>query len=137
MTVDLYGENGGIKMQGKNLIVPWNGILGCVLQNFRQRFGVKQIDVARNLGIGQSALAKIEKGVVDCSVTQLVKFASIFHVEASFILAEAECIKNKCILRGYQISYVRVPTKVGTVTKNLLIGTALAGVLFSFVSSSD
>jgi len=76
-----------LKLVVKQLNMKTNKKIGKKIRELRKQQLFKQIDVALELGMSQSAYAKIENGRTTISVDRLLKIANYLSVEANEILA--------------------------------------------------
>ena len=62
--------------------------VGRAIARHRQRAGLTQEQVAEQLGIGNEAVSRIERGVVMPTVARLVELAGIFGCDVADLLTE-------------------------------------------------
>lgn len=67
-------------------------LLPSYLRRWRDRFGHTQASVAAALGIGQSQVAKWEKGVKQISMERLYELADLYGVPAYVLLQDPETV---------------------------------------------
>lgn len=63
--------------------------IGQAIAKYRRRAKLTQEETAELLGIGNEAVSRIERGVVQPSITRLLEFAQIFDCSAADILLES------------------------------------------------
>jgi len=76
-----------LKLVVKQLNMKTNKKIGKKIRELRKQQLLKQIDVALELEMSQSAYAKIENGRTTISVDRLLKIANFLKVEVNEILA--------------------------------------------------
>lgn len=64
--------------------------LGRRLKERRQQLGMTQRQVASALGVAQPVYQRFEKGIFECSYTQLVAICTLFDVSADYLLGIKE-----------------------------------------------
>ena len=64
-------------------------VVGRAIARHRMASGLTQEQVAEQLGIGNEAVSRIERGLVMPTVARLVELADIFECEAADLLTEA------------------------------------------------
>lgn len=64
------------------------GTVGRAISKQRVRSGLTQEAVAEQLGVGNEAVSRIERGIVMPNITRLLEFADIFGCEAADLLSE-------------------------------------------------
>jgi transcriptional regulator with XRE-family HTH domain len=62
--------------------------VGRAVARQRVRCGLTQEEVAEQLGIGNEAISRIERGIVMSNVARLVEFAAIFGCKAAELLTK-------------------------------------------------
>jgi transcriptional regulator with XRE-family HTH domain len=65
------------------------GLVGRAIARQRSRCGLTQEDVAEQLGVGNEAVSRIERGIVMPNVERLMELAAIFGCETADLLTEA------------------------------------------------
>lgn len=73
------GEPDGARRSSARGASPLLVALGEVLVRERVRLGLCQADIARDLGIGQPQLSRIERGLVSLSVETLAALGGLFN----------------------------------------------------------
>lgn len=69
--------------------VPLGERIGRAIARERQRCGLTQENVAEQLGIGNEAVSRIERGIVTPGLARLFNFAAIFQCEAGDLLGRS------------------------------------------------
>lgn len=72
--------------------------LGRAIAKMRHVKGLSQEKVAEQLGIGNEALSRIERGIVEPSVTRIFELATIFDCSIQDLIGEASPNLNDHIL---------------------------------------
>ena len=85
-------------------------ILGSVMAHTRTLNGHSQAQLARKMGIGQSGLAKLEKGICSVKIMQLMKYSQLIDADYMVILQRAENLRQEIEQSG-----IPVPLKRSTV----------------------
>lgn len=63
--------------------------VGKAIARYRQANGLTQEDVAEQLGIGNEAVSRMERGIVIPTITRLAELANLFHCKTADLLTEA------------------------------------------------
>ncbi len=64
------------------------GRVGQAIAKQRSRSGLTQEEVAEQLGVGNEAVSRIERGIVMPNIERLLELASIFNCAAADLLTE-------------------------------------------------
>lgn len=65
-------------------------LVGAAVQKVRLRRGMKQIELARSLGLSQSGLARFESGETRFPLYELVRTAALLKVPLGAIIPKGE-----------------------------------------------
>ena len=95
--------------------VPYATLWGFVIRSSRRSAGVQQRRLAIALGIGQSGLAKIEKGIVAPTVLQVAIVADTLapgrpgrHWELN---KRVERLRRRCTEHGLEVRLCKLPVR--------------------------
>ena len=97
----------------------YQAIVGEVIVLRRKDLGLNQADLAKKIGVSQSAWSRVEKGLSNLTVEQLTKVASVLGVAPNQIIAEADQAKVALELDGIQVAETK-----SDATGWLLLGAA-------------
>lgn len=97
----------------------YQAIVGEVIVLRRKDLGLNQADLAKKIGVSQSAWSRVEKGLSNLTVEQLTKVASVLGVAPNQIIAEADQAKVSLELDGIQVAETK-----SDATGWLLLGAA-------------
>lgn len=64
-------------------------VVGKTIARYRQARRLTQEEVAEQLGIGNEAVSRIERGIVMPTIARLVELANIFQCDTSDLLTQA------------------------------------------------
>jgi len=107
--------------------ISYGAIVGQLLKHYREARGIKQAEVAKALGLTQSAYSRLENGDSAMSLTQLRQIARVIEVNPEGILAKAETHAQNLVQRG-----VKVTEEKPTNTAAILIGL---GILLALLAA--
>ena len=94
-------------------------IVGQVIVLRRKDMGLNQSDLAKKIGVSQSAWSRTEKGLSNLSVAQLIKVADTLEILPGEIIANADEAKIELERNGIQVAR-KEPDTAGW----LLLGSA-------------
>jgi transcriptional regulator with XRE-family HTH domain len=105
-------------------------IVGAVLVAIRERAGVKQADVAAQVGLAASTWSRVEAGTSGLSVEQVARAADALHVLPSAILDVADRVRLAAE-RSYDVRVEVAPCKPRDALERrlALLGPASLGLL--------
>lgn len=109
-------------------------IVGAVIANLREEFGISQAILAEEVGIGQPAWSRIEKGESALSIDQLARAAKAMQTSPAEILLRAENTAEEMRSRDLTVSYEKPSrTSSGAIKSGLLLlgGAALAALIYA------
>jgi transcriptional regulator with XRE-family HTH domain len=86
-----------------NAIIPYNVLVGKVIQQRRERSGKSQTEVAVGAGLTQSAYSRIELGQTALSVSHLRSIARTLNFKADAVIAEADRIAVQLEIQGVKV----------------------------------
>lgn len=79
-------------------------IVGQVIVLRRKDMGLNQSDLAKKIGVSQSAWSRTEKGLSNLSVAQLIKVADTLEILPGEIIANADEAKIELERNGIQVA---------------------------------
>jgi transcriptional regulator with XRE-family HTH domain len=80
-----------------NIAATHKAIVGKIISNLRRKLQIKQSEVAKEIGINQSTLSRIENGESFLTVEQLIKFARFLKIKPGIVLTEIENTEQRLI----------------------------------------
>lgn len=84
-------------------VLPYNALIGHVLQKRRESLGKSQGEVAQALGLTQSAFSRIESGQTALTVSHLRSLANTLGDTPENILAETDNLAKQLVKKGVQV----------------------------------
>ena len=74
--------------------INYSSIIGKTIAIIRQNCGLEQKDLAVGMGINQSSLSRIERGITTLSIKQLYKVAGCLKISPSKIVIIADQVSE-------------------------------------------
>lgn len=74
--------------------------LGDIIKYLRNKQGMTQEDLAENSGLGLSTISKIEQGVYDTTLFNLLKISKVLSVDPGIIVSALNNFKEGKITRA-------------------------------------
>jgi ribosome-binding protein aMBF1 (putative translation factor) len=74
--------------------MTYGKLLGSVMAQARTLKGIKQKEVAQKMGIAQSGLSKLEKGLCAIKVQQFIQYCNLIGEDYLILLQRAENLKT-------------------------------------------
>lgn len=71
-------------------LVTYNGIVGYVLEQRRQDLGYDQGHVAKDAGISQPVLSRLEKGKAAITIDQLFALSKALEIDPAIVIGKAQ-----------------------------------------------
>jgi transcriptional regulator with XRE-family HTH domain len=111
-------------------VAPFAAVVGQTMSQMRTARGLSQSALAKQLGLAQSVVSRIENGGLPLTVEVLARYAEALGTTPSEILRTAE--RGARLLRGtgVEVPYKRPPLDGGD-TAALIIGGAAIGALIA------
>lgn len=97
----------------------YQAIVGEVIALHRKELELNQAELAKMIGMSQSAWSRVEKGFSNLTLEQLTKVAAALEIEPSQIISEADTAKKKLEANGISVAERKSDT-----TGWLLLGAA-------------
>lgn len=113
-----------------NGIVPYNALIGHILQKQREQLGRSQFEVAQSVGLTQSAYSRVESGQTALTVTLLRALANALGKTTDEILFEADSLEKALIKQGVGVPMDK-PSDNVELKAALLIGLGVLLVLLA------
>ncbi len=112
-------------------------IVGQVLADARKNLRLSQGELARKIGMNQSAWSKIERGASSLSVAQLALAATALKTTPGKLLTQADRSANYAAKRGVRVA-PQTKTDDLIAAGLVIIGTAaLAGLIAAALSGGE
>lgn len=112
-------------------VITHAAVLGRVIKHHREQSSIGQEELARALGITQSAYSRLESGQSSLSVSQLRAIARKIRVPASTLLHEADTYANRLRAQAVEITEDKQESGAG-----LLIALGLLTALLAAANKS-
>lgn len=112
----------------------YTALVGAVITDLRNQKVISQGDLAKGVGMSQSAWSRIEKGGAVMSVDQLARAAKKLGVLPGEILARADNTARQMQAQGFEVSYEkpqRSPESGDNSGLLFLGGAALAALIYA------
>src|SRR4051812_42971981 len=90
------------------LATSYPAIVGAVLLNLREGRGVKQADLAAEMGLGASTWSRIENGAQAMSIDQLAQVAKVLSIRPGEILCCADAAQDAAHERKVRVEPTRI-----------------------------
>lgn len=113
-------------------VIPYNALVGQVLQKRREVLGKSQGAVAQDIGLTQSAFSRVESGQTALTVSHLRSLSVTLGTTAESILFEVNSLAQQLQAKGVQVPNEKPADNDNEVKAALLIGL---GVLLAILSS--
>lgn len=113
-------------------VMPYNVLVGQVLQRRREALGKSQGEVAQAIGLTQSAFSRVESGQTALTVSHLRSLSATLGTTAEKILSDADSLAKQLQAKGVQVPNEKLVDNDNEVKAALLIGL---GVLLAILSS--
>ncbi len=84
--------------------ITYGALAGQVILSHRKRTGVDQTDIARALGITQSAYSRLENGQSSMNLSQLRVVAHQLGVPSSVLLDEVDALTARLRSQGVEVT---------------------------------
>lgn len=84
-------------------VMPYNALVGQVIQRHREILGKNQGEVAQALGLTQSAYSRVESGQTALTVSHLRSLASTLRTTPDSILFETDFLAKQLVKKGVQV----------------------------------
>lgn len=107
-----------------NAVMPYNVLVGKVVQQRRESSGKSQTEVALAAGMTQSAYSRIELGQTALSVSHLRSIARALNFKADAVIAEADRIAAQLEIQGVKVPDEK-PENGDAAKSALLIGLGI------------
>lgn len=114
-------------------VLPFNALVGQVLQRRREHSGKSQGEAALALGLSQSAYSRVESGQTALTVSHLRALAQFLGTTSENIMAEADVVAKQLVQQGVQVPNEKPADNDDTAKAALLIGL---GVLLAILARS-
>lgn len=113
-------------------VLPYNALVGQVLQRRRESSGKSQGMAAQALGLTQSAYSRVESGQTALTVSHLRSLAQLLGTTPENILSEANNLANLLVQKGVQVPNEKPVDNDEKAKAALLIGL---GILIALLAS--
>lgn len=113
-------------------VMPYNALVGHVIQRHREILGHTQGEVAHALGLTQSAYSRVESGQTALTVSHLRSLANTLGITPDGILSEADSLAIQLTKKGVQVPNEKPVDGDKEVKAALLIGL---GILIAILAS--
>lgn len=113
-------------------VMPYNALVGQVLQRRREALGKSQGAVAQAIGLTQSAFSRVESGQTALTVSHLRSLSVTLETTAESILSEADLLAKQLQAKGVQVPNEKPADNDNEVKAALLIGL---GILLAILSN--
>lgn len=112
--------------------MPYNALVGQILQRHREALGKSQGEVAQAIGLTQSAFSRVESGQTALTVSHLRSLSATLGTTAEKILSDADSLAKQLQAKGVQVPNEKPVDNDNEVKAALLIGL---GVLLAILAS--
>lgn len=113
-------------------VLPYNALVGQILQRRREALGKSQGEVALAIGLTQSAFSRVESGQTALTVSHLRSLSIALKTTPESILSEADVLVKQLVAKGVQVPNEKPTDNDKELKAALLIGL---GVLLAILSS--
>lgn len=113
-------------------VMPYNALVGQILQRHREALGKSQGEVAQAIGLTQSAFSRVESGQTALTVSHLRSLSATLGTTAEKILSDADSLAKQLQAKGVQVPNEKPVDNDNEVKAALLIGL---GVLLAILAS--
>lgn len=113
-------------------VMPYNALVGQVLQRRRENLGKSQGEIAQAIGLTQSAFSRVESGQTALTVSHLRSLSITLGTTAESILTEADLLARQLESKGVQVPNDKPVDNDNEMKAAFLIGL---GVLLAILSS--
>lgn len=79
-------------------------IIGGIIAQQRKLVGLSQGELADKMEISQSAWSRVEKGLTNLSIEQLVKVANVLNTQPHVLVKMADDVKTRLLGQGVQVT---------------------------------
>jgi transcriptional regulator with XRE-family HTH domain len=113
-------------------VMPYNALVGHVIQRHRESLGKNQGEVAQALGLTQSAYSRVESGQTALTVSHLRALTNALRTTPESILSEADSLAKQLVKKGVQVPNEKPTDNDNEVKAAFLIGL---GILLALLAS--
>lgn len=113
-------------------VMPYNALVGQVIQRHREILGKNQGEVAQALGLTQSAYSRVESGQTALTVSHLRSLTKTLGTTPESILSEADSLAKQLVAKGVQVPNEKPTDNDNEVKAAFLIGL---GILLALLAS--
>ena len=90
-------------LQTLTLGTSYAAIVGQMLKQLREHYGINQVRIADTLGVSLMTISRIEKGDTVMDVPQLIKISEVFGVDPQAFIEEAVQMRQRIEKDGYTV----------------------------------
>lgn len=105
-------------------VMPYNMLIGKVLQRHRELIGKSQSEIAEIAGLTQSAYSRIESGQTALTLSSLRVIAGALGLSADKVVNEVDLLAERLKLQGVSVP-VEKPENSDNAKAALLIGLGI------------
>lgn len=113
-------------------VMPYNALVGQVIQMHREILGKNQGEVAQAIGLTQSAYSRVESGQTALTVSHLRSLATTLGTTPDSILFEADSLAKQLVKKGVQVPNEKPTDNDGEMKAAFLIGL---GILIAILAN--
>jgi transcriptional regulator with XRE-family HTH domain len=110
--------------------MPYNVLLGKILQRQREVIGKSQSEIAEATGFTQSAYSRIESGQTVLTISSLRTIAETLALKADEVIKEADRLAKELESQGVSVP-VEKPESSDNAKAGLLIGLGILLILLA------
>lgn len=114
-------------------VMPYNTLIGKILQRHRENIGKNQSEVAEVAGLTQSAYSRIESGQSPLTLAHLHAISNALEIKPDEVLKEADQIAGKLVSQNVTVPFEK-PENGDNTKAALLIGL---GVLLMILAATN
>lgn len=111
-------------------VMPYNVLLGKILQRQREVIGKSQSEIAEATGFTQSAYSRIESGQTVLTISSLRTIAETLALKADEVIKEADRLAKELESQGVSVP-VEKPESSDNAKAGLLIGLGILLILLA------
>ena len=116
---------------GKDKAAYYSSIVGSVIANYREAYGLGQAEISQKLNISQATWSRIERGATAVNVSQLSEIAELFKISPTEILKRADIMIEELRAKGIKVYHYPQKDKEALVILGATALFGLAALIFS------